>query len=55
MGLRAWDDGKSEGHAVTVWIGVEPKATSLHTKVGRIPSGVSSRESLSNRLRRKDR
>jgi hypothetical protein len=44
MDLRAWDDGKSEGHTVTVWIGVEPHATALHTKVGRIPSGVSSRD-----------
>jgi len=44
MDLRAWDDGKSEGHTVMVWIGVELHATSLHTKVGRIPSGVSSRD-----------
>jgi len=44
MGLRGWEDGKSEGHTVMVWIGVEPRARSLHTKVGRLPSGVSSRD-----------
>jgi hypothetical protein len=44
MGLRGWDNGKSEGHAVMAWIGVEPRATSLHTKVGRLPFGVSSRD-----------
>jgi len=50
MGLWAWEDGKSEGHPVTVWIGVEPNATALHTKVGRLPSGVSSRENLITHL-----
>jgi len=44
MGLRAWEDGESESHTVMVWIGVEPSARSLHTKVGRLPSGVSSRD-----------
>jgi hypothetical protein len=41
---RGWDDGESESHTVMVWIGVEPSARSLHTQVGRIPFGVSSRD-----------
>jgi hypothetical protein len=44
MDLRAWEDGESESRAVMVRIGVEPSATSLHTKVRRIPFGVSSRD-----------
>ena len=44
MDLRAWEDGESESRAVMVRIGVEQIATSLHTKVGRIPFGVSSRD-----------
>jgi hypothetical protein len=44
MGLQGWDDGKSESHTVMVWIGVKPRATSLHTKVGRLSSGVSARD-----------
>jgi len=44
MGLRAWEDGASEGRTVTVRIGVEPNATSLPTKVGQLPLGVSARD-----------
>ena len=44
MDLRVWDDGESEGRMVIVRIGVELSATSLHTKVRRIPFGVSSRD-----------
>jgi hypothetical protein len=43
------DDGKSEGHTVTVWIGV---ATSPHAQAGRLPLGLSARERLANRSRR---
>ena len=46
---QAQDDGKSEGHTVIVWIGV---ATSLHAQAGRLPSGLSAREHMANRLRR---
>jgi hypothetical protein len=34
MGVRAWEEGKSEGHPVMGWIGVEPSATSPHAKAG---------------------
>ena len=44
MDLRVRDDGESECRMVIVRIGVEPSATSLHTKVRRIPFGVSSRD-----------
>ena len=44
MDLWVWDGGKSECRIVTMWIGVEPSARILHTKVGRLPSGVSSRD-----------
>jgi hypothetical protein len=53
--MQVWDDGKSECHLVMRWIGVEPQATSLHAKVGLLPSGLSSQENLSNRLRRECR
>jgi hypothetical protein len=53
--VRAGEDGKSEGHPVMGWIGVEPKATSPHAKAGRRPSGLSSQESLINLLRREGR
>jgi hypothetical protein len=32
IGVRAWEDGRSEGHSVMEWIGVEPIATSPHAK-----------------------
>ena len=44
MGLREGDDGESEGRTVMVQIGVEPSARLLHTKVGKLPSGVSARD-----------
>jgi len=44
MDLRGRDDGESECCAAMVRIGVERIATSLPTKVGRIPFGVSSRD-----------
>jgi len=40
---RVWDLGGSESRAVMVRIGVE---TLLHVKAGRLPGGLSSRESL---------
>jgi len=43
MGVRVRDLGESECHSVMGWIGVE---TSLHAKAGRLPRGLSSRESL---------
>jgi hypothetical protein len=49
MHQQVQDDGKSEGHAVIVWIGV---ATSPHAQAGRLPSGLSARERLANRSRR---
>ena len=52
--LRVWDDGGSEC-SVVERIEVEPLATSPRAKAGRLPSGVSSRESLTNRLRRECR
>jgi hypothetical protein len=53
MAVRVEDEGKSECRSVMEWIGVEPTATSLHAKTGRLPSGLSSRENPANRLRRK--
>ena len=47
--MRVEEDGESESHAVMVWIGVEHRATSPHAKVRRLPSGLSSRESLAIR------
>src|SRR5262245_46585758 len=55
IAMRVEDEGKSECHSVTEWIGVEPLAKSLHAKAGRLPSGLSSRESPANRLRGKSR
>jgi len=46
MGQRVWDVGESECRSVMEWIGV----TSPHAKAGRLPTGVSSREHLENRL-----
>jgi len=56
--LRVWEDGESECRSVIERIEVErsiTRATSPHAKAGRLPSGVSSRESLTNRLRREGR
>ena len=39
--------GKSEGRIVTIWIEVQ---TLPHTKVGRLPTGVSSREFWTNNV-----
>src|SRR5262249_33568756 len=55
IAVRVEDEGKSECHSVIEWIGVEPSATSLHAKAGRLPFGLSSRENPANRLRRKSR
>jgi hypothetical protein len=52
MPQQAQDDGKSEGQTVIVWIGV---ATSLHAQAGRLPSGLSAREHMANRLRRQSK
>ncbi len=41
--MRVEEDGRSESHAVMAWIGIE---ISSYTKACRLPSGVSSRESL---------
>ena len=51
MGQRVWDVGESECRSVIERIGVEPcrgQAASPHAKAGRLPAGVSSRESLIN-------
>lgn len=53
--MQVGDDGKSECRLVMRWIGVEPQPTSLRAKAGRLPSGLSSRENLINRLRRECR
>src|SRR5215813_2626435 len=55
IAARVEDEGKSECHSVIEWIGVEPMATSLYAKAGRLPSGLSSRENPANRLMRKSR
>ncbi len=46
MGMRVEEDGKSESHAVMTWIGIEILS---YAKACRLPSGVSSRESLAIR------
>src|SRR5690242_5802801 len=43
IAMRVRDEGESEGRAVIARIGV---ATSLYAKAGRLPSGLSSRNSL---------
>ena len=53
IAVRVEDEGESERRSVIERIGVEPLATSLHAKAGRLPSGLSSRESPANRLRGK--
>ncbi len=45
--MRVKDNGESEYSTVMVGIEVE---TSLHTKVGRLPLGLESRENLENRF-----
>jgi hypothetical protein len=52
MGLWVKENGKSEGHPVMGWIGV---VTLLSAKAGRLPCGLSSREHLRKRYRRKSR
>ncbi len=46
MEMRVEEDGKSESHAVMAWIGIE---TLSYAKACRLPSGLSSRESLAIR------
>jgi len=53
IAVRVEDEGKSECYSVMEWIRVEPLAKSLYAKAGRLPSGLSSRESPANRLRGK--
>ncbi len=53
IAVRVEDEGKSECYSVMEWIRVEPLAKSLHAKAGRLPSGLSLRESPANRLRGK--
>jgi hypothetical protein len=53
IAVRVEDEGESECRSVIERIGVEPLATLLHAKAGRLPSGLSSRESPANRLRGK--
>ena len=57
-GRRVKEEGASECRSVMERIGIAPHrrwATSSHAKAGRLPSGLHSRESLSNRLRRQSR
>jgi hypothetical protein len=49
MHQQVQDDGKSDSHAVSGWIGV---ATSPHAQARRLPSGLSARERLAHRSRR---
>jgi len=51
IGQWVWDNGKSESQLVMSWIGValQTAVTLLHAKAGRLPAGLSSRESLINR------
>ncbi len=46
MEMRVEEDGKSESHAVMAWIGIEILS---YAKARRLPSGLSSRESLAIR------
>jgi hypothetical protein len=55
MGGRVKEDGRSEGRTVMERIRVELMATSLCAKASRLPSGLSSRENLINRLGRESR
>jgi hypothetical protein len=49
MAWLAEDEGGSEGQSVIDWI---EGATFPHAKAGRLPSGLSARERLTNRSRR---
>jgi hypothetical protein len=51
IAVRVEDEGESERRSVIERIGVKPIAASLHVKAGRLPSGLSSRESPANRPR----
>jgi hypothetical protein len=51
IAVRVEDEGESERRSVIERIGVELLAKSLYAKAGRLPSGLSSRESPANRLR----
>ena len=53
IAARVEEEGESERRSVVERIGVELLATSLHAKASRLPSGLSSRENLANRLRGK--
>jgi hypothetical protein len=53
IAMRVEEEGESKCRSVIERIGVEPLATVLHAKAGRLPSGLSSRESPANRLRGK--
>jgi hypothetical protein len=55
MGLRVKDEGGSECRPVMGRTGVEPAATSLHAKAGRLPSGVGGREPSANRRSKQSR
>src|SRR5262249_52125844 len=55
MGLRVKDGGGSECRPVRGRIGVEPEATSLHAKAGRLPPGVGGREPSANRRSKQSR
>jgi hypothetical protein len=55
MGLRVKDEGGSERRPVMGRTGVEPVATSLHAKAGRLPSGVDGRDPSANRRRGQSR
>ena len=50
MGLRVEEERASECRTVIAWIG---GATFLHAKAGRLLSGLSSRENLNNRLKKR--
>lgn len=51
MGMRVKEIGESECCPVMGQIRVEAMPTLLDAKAGRLPIGLSSRESLCNRLR----
>src|SRR3954471_2388955 len=55
MGRRVQDEGGSEGRPVIGRPVVEPVATSLHAKAGRLPPGVDGRKPSANRRRGQSR
>src|SRR5437764_7707272 len=55
MGLRVKDEGGSERRPVMGRTGVEPEATSLHVKAGRLPSGADGRDPSADRRRGQSR